>query len=429
MSAQHARAAWLVVAACFVCMMVAAGIGWFVFPVFLKAIQADLGWTRSELSFAVAVWAVAGGAFAPLAGTWVDRYGPLRVMTAGTLLQIVTTFFVARMQTPWQLYTLFVLASLANALNTFLPVAATISRWFDERRGTAMAIAMLGQGCGGLVVPIVANLLLERYGWRGAYTIFAYVLVGVLVPILLWVRSPPAPEAEAPAAGEAPEGAPGDEGLTLRQAAGTRSFWTLASGDFLMGVVVTAVIVHMVAFTTDAGVSQTAATAAYGTLLATQIVGILGFGAAADRLPIRAMMVLCYGTTSVAMLFTFRLDSFWLLYVFALIFGTVAGGRAALWPLALGECFGVAHLGRILGWLAIPWMAGNAVGPWLAGYIYDVTHGYRLLFLLCIALGVLSAGLVSRMRRERRHSAESIPGRASALDLEDRAPLDAPRKA
>ena len=395
-------AAWSVVVAGFLCMMVAAGIGWYVFPVYLTSIQQDLGWSRADLSLAVSVWSLAGGVFSPLVGTLVDRYGSRPLMIAGTLCQVVVTLLIAHMTERWHIYALFVLASLANSANTYLPVAALIARWFEERRGQAMAVTMLGMGCGGLVVPIVANVLLEHYGWRGAYTIFAYALLALLVPILLWVRNPdstPTVESVPPtAAGDAPtpRGA-----LGVADALRTRSFWTLSGGDLLIGMVSTSVIVHMVAFTTDAGVSQAAASTAYGTSLAVNGVGIIVFGIAADRLPLRIMMGVCYGASAIAMLFAFRLPSLGFLYAFALLFGTCAGGRAAMWPLALGECFGVVHLGSLLGWLGIPFLLGSAFGPYLAGYIRDTTSEYRLFFLLCIALSVTAAALVSTMRNER----------------------------
>jgi MFS family permease len=387
----------------FLCMMVAAGIGWYVFPVYLTSIEQDLGWSRAELSLAVSGWSLAGGVFSPLVGTLVDRYGSRPLMIAGTLCQVAVTFLLAHMTARWHMYALFVLASLANSANTYLPVAALIARWFKERTGGAMAVTMLGMGCGGLVMPIIANVLLEHYGWRGAYTIFAYVLIALLVPILLWVRDPDsAPEVESPAPLTAAGDAPAPQGgLGVTEALRTRSFWTLSAGDLLIGMVSTSVIVHMVAFTTDAGVSQAAASTAYGTSLAVNGIGIILFGIAADRLPLRGMMALCYGTSAIAMLFVFRLPSPVFLYAFAVLFGTCAGGRAAMWPLALGECFGVVHLGSLLGWLGIPFLLGSAFGPYLAGYIRDTTNEYQLFFLLCIGLSITAAALVSTMRNER----------------------------
>jgi MFS family permease len=403
------------VAAGFLCMMIAAGIGWYVFPVYLTSIESELGATRTQMSLAVTVWALAGGVFSPLAGVWVDRYGARTVMTLGTLCQFVTTVLLTRIHEPWHMYVLFVFAALGNAMNTGIPVTVTISRWFEEKRGKAIGIALVGAGCGGLVIPLLANGFLERFGWRTGYLIFAFFALALLLPIQLWIREKPtkagdAGEPEAPGNGsstillERSAEDVGPDAMTLSKSARTRSFWMLGSGDFLIAIGVTALIVHMVAFTTHAGVSQAAATTAYGTSLAINVVGLLLFGAAADRFPVRWLMVICYGVPAFALLFLFRLPSLPLLYAFAVLFGICAGGRSALWPVTLGQCFGVGNLGSIMGWLAIPFMVGSAIGPYLAGYIYDTTHGYEWLFGLCIGVSVCSALFISGIRNERSWS-------------------------
>ena len=96
------------------------------------------------------------------------------------------------------------------------------------------------------------------------------------------------------------------------------------AGDLLIGMVSTSVVVHMVAFATDAGVSQAAASTAYGASLAVNGIGIIFFGIAADRLPLRIMMGVCYGASAIAMLFAFRLPS-------------LAGGEVDLGPTGPGD--------------------------------------------------------------------------------------------
>ncbi|RJP68500.1 MAG: MFS transporter [Candidatus Abyssobacteria bacterium SURF_17] len=403
---------WRVVAAGFLCMTIAAGIGWYVFPVYLTSIETDLGWTRTQMSLAVTVWALVGGAASPLVGMWIDKYGARKVMLLGTLCQIVATVLLARMTALWHLYAIFILAALANTANTSIPVTTVISQWFEDNRGTAMGVALLGMGLGGFLAPVLADAFLARYGWRPAYLIFSLLLVFLLVPIALWIRPKPAlPETGADQSMRtetkgSDKTNPAAErfvyrSMSVAESARTRSFWTLGVGDFLISIVFTSVIVHMVAFTTDAGFSQSSAATSYGTFLAVNSLGILVFGAAADKMHIRWIMVFCYGAPALTMLFLFRLDSLWLLYAFALLFGVTGGGRSALWPLALGRCFGVAQLGSILGWLNIPFMIGNAVGPYLAGYIYDKAQSYRALFMLCMVCSVFAAIFISRARNER----------------------------
>lgn len=400
-----------VVVAGFLSLTVAAGIGWYVFPIYLGAIHEEMGWSFTQLTFAITVWALAGAAFSPLVGWWIQKYGPRRVMTIGTILQIVITILISRMTALWHMYVLFIGASFASVANTHIPVSTAIAQWFDENRGTAMGVALLGMGFGGIVVPPLAKVFADQYGWRGAYLLFSLFLLALLVPITLWIRTGPAvsggvsddedrpgmnPSADAPSQTTAQ----GAAGLTAAESMRTRSFWALGIGDLLIGVVFTTVIVNMPNFSTQSGVSEWPATIAYSTFLAVNAIGILLFGAASDRIKIRWLMIFCYGVPAIAMLFLFRLPALLFLYLFAVIFGATGGGRSALWPLALGRCFGVKHLGTIFGWLNIPFMIGNAVGPVLGGYIYDTTGSYRMLFGLSAVASAISIVFISLMRKE-----------------------------
>lgn len=411
MKRSDSREGWLVVAAGFICLTIASGIGWYVFPVYLTTIQAELGWSMTQLTLAVTVWALAGAVFSPLAGVWIDKYGPRKVMTIGTVCQIVATVLIAHMTAPWHMYILFILSAFASAANTYLPVSTAISQWFDEKRGTALGVALLGMGFGGIVIPPLANVFLERYGWRTGYFIFAFFLLALLVPINLWIRGRPAEDdvifddenrvdADDSVGQASGPKTPALGGLSVTEAARTRSFWALASGDFLIGIAFTTVIVNMVAFTTHSGISQWSATIAYSAFLALTTFGTLFFGAAADKMKVRRLMIFCYGVPVIAVAFLLYLPSLLFLSLFVIIFGMTGGGRNTLWPLALGKCFGVKHLGAILGWLNIPFMLGNAIGPLLGGYIFDTTGNYRMLFWLCVGFSAASVAFISRMRAE-----------------------------
>lgn len=401
-------ASWKVMAAGFLCMTIAAGIGWYVFPVYMTTIESELKTNREMIALAVSIWALVGGAFSPVVGNWIDKYGPRRIILAGTIVQIIGTFLLARITSLWQLYVLFIVAALASTANTTIPVSFMISRRFDENRGAAMGVAMLGMGIGGLIMPIIANVFLENIGWRGGYAIFGFILMGLLIPILFWIQPAPAQNRLTNGGGqlEAKQEVTETKSLNAAEAVRTNTFWFLGAGDFLISLAFTSVIVHMVAFTTASGISQSAATTAYGSFLAVNSLGIIIFGTAADKLRLKWIMVVSYGAAAIAMLFLYRLPALLPLYLFAIIFGVTGGGRTALWPLALAESFGVGYLGSILGWLNIPFMVGNAIGPFMAGYIYDVTKSYQMLFLLCIFFSVFAAVFISRMQKEQKLSVE-----------------------
>ena len=402
---------WLVVFAGFLTLTVGAGIGWYVFPLYIGAIHVETGWSITRLTLAVTVWALAGAAVSPPIGWLIQKYGPKKVMLIGTVCQIVITFLISRMTLQWHMYALFVGAAVANTANTYIPISTAISQWFDEKRGMAMGMALVGMGVGGLVVPPLATYFLENYGWRQGYFFFSFFLVALLIPIALWIQQGPAADSDDKDDGSRPEDVPLAEsmpetgardvgGLMAAESMRTRSFWGLGLGDLLIGVLFTTVIVNMPYFTEQSGVSTWGSTMAYSTFLAVQALGIFIFGAASDKFKIRRLMILCYGVPAIAMLCLFKLPSLIFLYAFAVVFGLTGGGRNALWPLALTESFGVRNIGTIFGWLNIPFMLGNAIGPVLGGYIFDTTGSYDLLFGLSAAASAISIFFVALMRKE-----------------------------
>ena len=221
----------LVVFAGFLTLTVAAGIGWYVFPVYLGAIHEEMGWSITQLTFAITVWALASAAFSPPVGAWIDKHGPRRVILTGTVCQIIVTILISRMTELWHMYALFVGAAFANAANTHIPVSTAIAQWFDEKRGTAMGIALFGMGFGGIIVPPLATFFLGRFGWRTGYLVFSLFLLALLVPISLWIKRGPglAAEDEGAEADSAADPASGAQvqdtgGLTGPESMGTRSF-------------------------------------------------------------------------------------------------------------------------------------------------------------------------------------------------------------
>ncbi len=93
------------------------------------------------------------------------------------------------------------LAEMTSAIQTALGYPKAISAWFDQRRGLALGIAMSGVGLGGFVIPQLANVLIERVGWRGAYVYLALMTLAIAFPaVALWIREPRPGEGERNAA-------------------------------------------------------------------------------------------------------------------------------------------------------------------------------------------------------------------------------------
>src|SRR6202007_2496785 len=92
---------------------------------------------------------------------------------------------------------MFAFAEAASAIQTPIGYAKAIAAWFDRRRGLALGIAMGGVGLGGFVMPQLAEALIERFTWRGAYLGLALLTAVVALPaVALWIREPRPGEGE-----------------------------------------------------------------------------------------------------------------------------------------------------------------------------------------------------------------------------------------
>jgi len=155
------------------CLGVMAGFGSlfvYTFSVFVKPLAAEFGWSREAISGGFAIAAVTLGCVSPLLGRWIDRFGPRRI-----ILVCMTIFGCAIASLSllrfgvWQFYvTCFVLGVVGNGA-AHLAYSRSISTWFRRRLGTALAFVMVGAGLGAMILPVVAQSIISRFGWRTAY--------------------------------------------------------------------------------------------------------------------------------------------------------------------------------------------------------------------------------------------------------------------
>lgn len=399
---------WLVVFGAFVAMAITSGIELFVLPVTLGSIIEETGWSLTQVSAAVTVWGLSAAAVSPLCGVLIDRLGARTMMIAGTVLAGAMAYLTGRVTEPWQLYVVMVFFALAGVCCTYIPVAAVVARWFVKHRGAATGVAMLSIFVGGATFPILTNALLEHYSWREVYTIFGVAILLALIPILAFVRNPPVAEEQAYLARvRSADHSAGD--LTLPAALRTRSFWGLSVGDMLTGLVFAVFNIHLVYYlTNDLGDGNVAAQA-FAALNLALAVGTLLFGLLGDRLPLRGVLVTCYLFPTLAMpvlIYGSSAGIVALAFAFALIAGLPAGGRNALFPVALVHCFGETHLGAIYGLSNTFFMVGNALGPIIAARIYETAGGSQPVYIGCLVLLLISSGLVALIRRE--HGAPGV---------------------
>src|SRR6516162_4253678 len=256
---------WWIVFATICGLAVGAGpINVFTFGVFLKPITEDLGLSRGAFSAALTFHAAIAAIVLPIIGWLVDRWGARRIMLPGLFLYALATASYALIQASPLLLTflIFAFTGLVGGVQSPIPYAAVIAQRFDRRRGLALGIGTAGVGLGVALMPQLAALLIDAFGWRLAYVGLAVaVLVVAFPPVAMFLRDPPG-FARAQRLREPADAGAAVPGVAAGAALRSWLFWGLAIAFFLDVIAINGTLTHIVPLLTDRGVPRQIATAA-----------------------------------------------------------------------------------------------------------------------------------------------------------------------
>lgn len=389
----HTRTALAVLATCFALNMLGRSMG-DTYTVYLRPIEQEFGWSRSELTGVYSLFLLVGGFTSPLVGLLFDRAGPRVVYTTGVACLGTAFFLASSISQLWEFYLLVgALVGLGYGLNGMVPASALLARWFRARLSTALGIAFAAIGTGAITFIPLAQFLVSHWGWRVAYRVQGLFLLAVLplvafaVPWRRFVAGHPARRAEAKRAEE-------QEGWTLRAAIRTPIYWGLAQAFFFTAMGMFVVIAQTVVFFIDAGFSPIVAATAYGFTGMLSVVSVTSSGLLSDRFGVRQTVTASFVGTTTGMLLLMVLATHpatSLLVAYVLVFGLCQGMRGPIISSICTRHFAGRSVGTIYGTIFATNALGAAVGSVMGGVLHDLTGGYRVgfTFALCsIALAV-----------------------------------------
>ena len=402
MPTKHLYYGWIVLAVGFLTML-----GGYAcrnaFSVFYPAIVNEFGWTRGNTALIFSLNVLVYGLFAPIAGGLVDRFKPQYVLATGAVFMGLGMAGCSLANAPWQFYLLYgVLAAIGLSMAGFAPIAAFVTNWFVRRR--ALAFGILGAGFGvSLIFASGAQYIISVFGWRTAYVAVGLFVGVVVAPLCIAFirRSPRDKGLQSDAEIREPSATLDDKpqlparvrawqetNWTLRKAMHTRQYWLFFPMFVLsVGIVEQIAISHQVYFYLDAG---------YGSMQAATFYGVFGICFAIGNIAAawsdktgreRFYIPTCLVCAGFVALFFFMQDANapWLPMLIAVGFGLCFGAIPCVLNAALADLFHGKHYGKILGTMIIGFAIGGMVGPWLAGYLYDVTGTHTITYTLIIA--------------------------------------------
>jgi MFS family permease len=385
---------WLIVAALFI-ITYGLSTPLAAYGVFLPVLAETFHWSRGAIASALSLNLLLGGVAGLGIGALADRHGP-RVMLVATLVLAGTSFaLVSRIEALWQLYLLVGVLGGIGMSSFYLLSASTVVRWFQDRRGVALALVLVGFNLGYMSGGPAAAWLIARLGWRMAYAVLGGGCSLIAVLAALTVRLPRDGELSRPPAARLADGVrvTAVRGLTLADALVDARQWCLNGAWLLVGGISLMLTVHVVPFARDRGSSLAEASlllTAYGLGAVT---GRIAAGSVSDRVGSVTTIRIGYVLQLVALLALVAVPSWMVLLGSLATFGIGFGASDTVFTKVIPDVFGVRALGAIMGVLSLGWRFGAALGPAAAGFLYDLTGSYAIPFAAAPVVVLVSWGL------------------------------------
>ena len=365
-------------------LMVCSNIYVNTFGVFFKPIADNFGWSRAEMSAAYTIRSVVGALLVVPMGYLADRWGPRRVLLPCFFLLGAGMMAVSVVTNLWQFYLIQGIGIGVGLSGPFVCIMATVAKWHNTRRGLALGLASAGSGISSIVFPPVATKLIEIVDWQFAILIMGIVILTVGVLASLFMKDPL--EEQRPLAAKSSI----SQGLlktwhSLLRIPASPGFLAMIIMFTCVGLAGNVLMNHLVNYATDIGLTALVAAGMVSAIGVANTTGRFFMGTISDHIGARRDAAICCGLMAVAFILLISKTPA-LMWVAAVLFGVGYGGSAPLIPAVMVDWVGKEQLSTVTGIGLMGFFVGSAIGPWLAGYIFDVSRSYLWALLLSVAI-------------------------------------------
>lgn len=392
--------AYIIVMACFVVQGI--GIGSFIaYGVFFKPLLAEFGWSRATISGASSVAFFLMGFLGILVGKLNDKFGPRIIMAVTGVFFGAGYLLLSQLNSIWQLYLFYGLVVGIGLSSIDVIPLTTTARWFVRRRGIMTGLVKVGTGAGQMTVPLIAGIFIMDYGWRHAVVFIGIILLIFVIGSGQLLRRDPGQMGYLPDADMEPaDGQPDlpETGLSLQEALRSKQFWMVCIISMLSVGSMLTIMVHIVPHAMDIGIETIRAAGVLSTIGGVSMVGRMLTGIAIDRIGNKKSLIICLMLLIASFLWLQVADEMWMLYLFAAVYGVSHGGVFTLLSPIVAELFGISSHGVFFGIVAFSGTVGGAICPVMAGYIFDITSSYNLVFLILTGLAIVILLLASLLK-------------------------------
>ena len=358
---------------------------YYVFPALMLRWEQDLGWSKVELTAAITIAILVSAAASPMTGRIIDRGYGATLVGASALIGGIGLILLSFVVEQWQFYAVWGLMGLAMAGSLYEPCFALVTRSRGGNAKQAIILITLAAGFASTISFPVIYTLAESMGWRGTVRVLAEIVIFVVAPILwLGVRKL--------------EGGQADHPKTIEKTEQSRAFlklpafWFLATGFAFIAVAHGAILLHLLPILDERGLSAGMAVLAASFIGPMQVAGRLAMMASERHISNHGVAIAAFAILGLSIvMLLFSASSPALLSGFVILFGSAYGIVDIIRPLIAREILGQADFGAKSGALALFYLTGSALSPFVASLLWNV-GGYDLMLITLLgftALGCL----------------------------------------
>lgn len=370
------------------CLLLLAACGMIASTFSLVAVPLGEAFKPSRMVLMLAMTAMSGttAALSPLMGNIMDRASMRSLMMAGSL-SVVTGFLMLSFAGSFLQVILIYGVFMAPASLLIGPMAATVllSRWFVERRGRALGIALAGISLGGFVFPPIVEALLDGQDWRPALRLLALIVAACTIPAALLIVDSPADrglEGEGTSRIGQAFGSGEPSRLSTRAIVSDRTFWLIAAVFAVVMAGMKGMVTNLAPIAIDEGIDTGAAALLISVFAASGFSAKFVFAAVADRMPpktLLCMALLGYAAGMTCLIWPEL--GYGMMATGVALVGFFGGFIVPLQSFLVPRIFGRNVAGRASGLLNMVVLVTLLASPPVFGLIFDLTGSYDAVFV------------------------------------------------
>ena len=391
---------WIITITCFFVTLVASGT-LMAFGVFINPMAAALGWSHSSLSFTYAISSIVSGLAILAVGSLIHRYSIRNMLFWGNLIHGIGLYMTSTVTTVEGFYLWYGFVSSIGRSVFMIATTTLITRWFDTRRGMAMGLTMAGNGLGPFLFSPLVTWIILRWDWQTAFVVLSLLMTAGIAVCCVFLRNSPHDMGLVPYGAEPTATPPPSPQQATRPAKNAGSlwgpvlrmegFWTLAFINFFCCMCHSIPLVHVVGFAQSSGLSPFASSWVLALMSLSSVAGRVTWGIFADRHGPRLTLVLTLFLQGTLVLWLVNTQDPVIFFLYALAWGFGYGGVNTQYGVVARELYGPRFFGPGFAGQMCFAMVGMAVGGFLGGYLYDISHSYAVAWLISFGAGLISS--------------------------------------